>query len=511
MRHIGVACVAVLAILLGRQAWLFADVSWGVLHYPYELDYGEGIVWQQAALMFTPSAYGDITKFPMIVFHYTPLFHAASRLVDSLGTSDLLISGRAVSMLSLIGCCIASAGLVDACQAPVERRALRLGVCILSALAPLSVRPVLSWSLLMRVDLLSHFFSLTGLWFGIRAFRQPRLIYVASFCFLCAVFTKQNAIAAPAAFFCASVIGRPRLAARGIATCLVGGVVAMTLLSVATHGRILQHIFVYNVNRVEISQLSMIVSVVAQNPGLIASSAFGAMLLASPLWSDVHSKAPLGAVRAIAGSPERIANLIVMLYVIICTVMLIGIAKVGANVNYAIEWLLSLSILSGVSIAPLIRDIRAICVVADNAPLDRYPKVLYGPLLLAAQAFAFVPYNVTVLATRARLDPLNAIVEKIVHATKPVVSDDMVLVLRAGKHVEIEPAIAAELASVGTWDERRFVERIEHGEFAMFITENERGEQPFDSRYTVAVADAMARAYPVREHVAGYTLHLPPH
>ena len=70
-------------------------------------------------------------------------------------------------------------------------------------------------------------------------------------------------------------------------------------------------------------------------------------------------------------------------------------------------------------------------------------------------------------------------------------------------------AIFAELAAKGVWDEKPFVVRVRRGEFAMFITVGRRGQRLFDSRYNPAVADAMDEAYPVKEILAGYTLHLP--
>jgi hypothetical protein len=72
-----------------------------------------------------------------------------------------------------------------------------------------------------------------------------------------------------------------------------------------------------------------------------------------------------------------------------------------------------------------------------------------------------------------------------------------------------EPAIFAELASQGLWDEEPFVRRIRRGEFSMFITVGTRGSRLFDSRYNPLVSEAMNEFYPVRESLAGYTLHLP--
>ncbi len=509
-RSAGVVCFVALSVLFVRQAWLYADVLRAAIHYPYGLDYGEGIVWQQAALMFTPAAYGDITTFPMIVFHYTPLFHVVSRGLAAATSGDLFISGRAVSILSTIGCGIAIAALVDSVVATGATRTRRIAVAVASALIALCLRQVVAWSVLMRVDMLAHFFSLLGLWFGIRALRVPRSVYVASLCFLLAVFTKQNAITAPAAFFGAALVLRPRVAARGLLCCALGGITTLAILAYVTDGQILRHIFLYNVNRVDLSQLHIARDVAADNLGLIASALVGGFQLAAPLWTLLRTSTRGVTARAILDSPPYSAAVVMLAYSGIATVMLIGIVKVGANYNYTIEWLLSLCVLAGSSVAMLMRDVgsrepeRVIAHV-------RYPNVLFGPLLLVAQIMAFVQFDTAALSDPRHRGDLQALVARIRNAPVPVVSDDMVLVMRAGKRVEIEPAIAAELASVGRWDERIYIQRIQRHDFAMFITEQQRGDKAFDSRYNPAVADAMAHAYPVIEHVGSLTLHLPAH
>ena len=104
---------------------------------------------------------------------------------------------------------------------------------------------------------------------------------------------------------------------------------------------------------------------------------------------------------------------------------------------------------------------------------------------------------------------IEALVTLVRSAPRPVISDDMVLLLRAGKAVEWEPAIFTELASEGMWDERPFVRLIEGRHFAFFVTMGGRGTRLFNARYTPAVADAIDAAYPVKRRLAGYTLHLP--
>ena len=95
-------------------------------------------------------------------------------------------------------------------------------------------------------------------------------------------------------------------------------------------------------------------------------------------------------------------------------------------------------------------------------------------------------------------------------APQPVISDDMVAVLRAGKAVQWEPFIFAELAAKGAWDETPLVEKIKARQFAFFVTDGYSGDnKDYDERYDRAVAGAIRSAYPVQRKLAGYVISFP--
>ena len=85
----------------------------------------------------------------------------------------------------------------------------------------------------------------------------------------------------------------------------------------------------------------------------------------------------------------------------------------------------------------------------------------------------------------------------------------MVLIIRAGRSVLWEPAIAAELAHGGRYDEAAFVRLVQRQTFGFFFTDGDRGSSSFDERYNPAVAEAIARYYPIKKEVGGEVLHLP--
>ncbi|MEA3039488.1 MAG: hypothetical protein QOE79_2001, partial [Sphingomonadales bacterium] len=136
--------------LLGFAALRLLLLAGKALLFPYELDYGEGIVWQQMVLIFQGHGYGPIDGFPAIVFHYPPVFHAAAYGLSATGI-DPLVAGRLVSLLATLACAWLVGGLAARLA---EGRAARLCGAF-AALVALAFWPVGYWAPLMRVDMLA--------------------------------------------------------------------------------------------------------------------------------------------------------------------------------------------------------------------------------------------------------------------------------------------------------------------------------------------------------------------
>jgi hypothetical protein len=198
----------------------------------------------------------------------------------------------------------------------------------------------------------------------------------------------------------------------------------------------------------------------------------------------------------------------VLVYALLAGLMTLSVAKSGSNVNYFIEWMAVIAILLGI----LVRDSAAAASGAFPATGSRrlFDQPALLPLLIGLQALTLAsPPARTEAQAPSRVAELEALSAMVREADRPVISDDMVLLRRSGVPVQWEPAIFAELASTGAWDERGFVERIRSGQFAFFVTAGTRGQRLFDSRYNPAVANAIEAAYPIRREMAGFTVHLP--
>jgi hypothetical protein len=60
---------------------------------------------------------------------------------------------------------------------------------------------------------------------------------------------------------------------------------------------------------------------------------------------------------------------------------------------------------------------------------------------------------------------------------------------------------------VGAWDERPFVDMLAQRRFAFILTEGNEAGGPYVGRFTPAMRQAIAQAYPRRTVFGPYTLH----
>jgi hypothetical protein len=501
--------IAALAYLLV----LFLINSSSSLAFPFGLDYGEGIVWQQALLIFTRKAYGPIDSFPSIVFHYTPLYQTLVFSMTTLTGWDMLFTGRAISICSTL-LIIIMVGIIVIRTAPIS---MPIGYQFLvgaaSGLVTLSAFPIYFWAQLMRVDMLALLFSLLGFWLGLKAFQKPAWIYLAALFFVAAVFTKQNAITAPMALFSLMLWLKPRLALTGLSTCFISGLVILSALSYLTEGRFVKHILLYNINTIDFGRIHQLIKIIAIHGVLVTVVILALIIGIINIASILREFRGKDRRNAITSNQYATTTSAILTYFIVATPMLLLYAKVGSGYNYTIEWFITCSMLIGT----VLFDSATILTGQENrngktANIVNNIKGLAIPILIAIHIFEFdfalVSFK-NFKENSIHVNELEKISNIVRDSDKPIISDDMVMLLRSGKSVEWEPAIFAQLEKAGVWKALPFETRIQRGEFSMFITKGQRGDVIFDERYTNTVADSMDAAYPIKKTIAGLTLHLP--
>ncbi len=489
------------ALLAAHVAGVCLDVV-AAIRYPFELDYGEGIVWQQAELIPGPRMYGSSPDLPFIVFHYPPFYYLIVRAALSV-QPDFLAAGRLVSSLSMALIGLLATGLVlTATRRPGQQIAgIELGSAVAAGLLVLCLPAVRTWGLLMRVDMAAIMLSMMGLLMA--AWSNGRFWGTLGALLLCvaSVFTKQTQLPAGVAVFLVALLRNPRGALAAAAVAGAVGLGVLGLMEELTGNGFLRNIAGYNVNRLSLQHACRVFWGVRASFPLMTL-----MLLAFvALWRTVLPSAPrlrprtalrdIGALRW--ADRATACRALLLLEFVLATLMLPTTLKSGSSYNYLLEWLSIGCVLIGMVLVDLARS---------GAPSGRRFQIVALLLMLsvAALPLRYMPNQ----ATEADLARQAALVARIAAARKPVASEDMTLLMRAGKPVIFEPAIVTELSFKGRWDEAPLVEMIRARGFAFMITTNNAIGGTF--RRTPAVDAAMRDAYPrVEQASPGLWLNLP--
>ena len=437
----------VLAIGLSLLALaVLAFALWQVaLRLPqrFELDYGEGFVWSQVADLLAGRIYRPLGDYPHAIMHYTPLYHAVVVVLWRLGF-DPLIAGRVVSLVAGIALA-AECGLLAALGMPESApRAHKVVAGTAAATLILGMPETIEWSTMMRVDMLAASLGTLGL-LALRL-RDRGSVWSAGagLCFLLALLTKQNAAVPAIAGIGALLIVEPRSALK-----LGGALAAIGLALIAgaealTHGEFLRHTVLYDAARFSRAQLTEL------GIPLIAKAAVPLLVAAGFAGTALHG---LRRERGWRNDPGAWSLIALALYLVLGLISSLGIGKVGAGSNYMLPLLVPAAVLTGMALAALPR---------------------YAPALLVALVVA-VPTGLAsyTFQSRAELavhDRQDAELLEIVRATPgPVLSEDMTLLMRAGRPVPWEFGSITELTRLGIIDETPMVKRLEDGFFDMLI------------------------------------------
>jgi hypothetical protein len=488
------AAFAILTALLLRCVWRYVGFVASLLPLPYSIDYGEGIVMQQAMMIPGPRMYGDINLYPYIVFHYPPFYHLTARAIAALGI-DLLYAGRWLSMASTAATAAFVGALVfqfvrERAPATVAATAAAVGGITL-----FTCLPIAQWSPIMRIDMFAVMLSFAGVYLAVRGTRYPPLLYIAALAFSLAIYTKQTMIAAPAATFGVLWLREPRSVGGPIAFGLSLSLAALAYLSWQTNGGFLRHIVLYDINRFSITHALPLWLAVASGFFIYLYVAVRFGLVQG--WLRLRGLRSIGIRDQLRQSDEALILGIITAWFGIATISLVAAGKIGANVNYFIEWTCVCCVLIGIAVGIALDTIRG----GSGNPA----KALLVPVLLAAQLLLIRLPDMSLLTSEPARRDMDHLLSMVQGAQKPVLSDDMALLLRAGKQVPIEPAIFAELGSLGRWDERKLLNLINSRAFEFII----RDGRWYDDRYTKPVRAAISANYPHQERYAEYVVMEP--
>jgi hypothetical protein len=501
------AYISLFLALLLFNAFSFWHKAFSQIATPWQLDYGEGIVLFQATKIDDLTfAYKPIDQSHYVVFHYPPIYHIAARVAAAF-TGSILSGGRLVSVVSGLLIEIAIGLLVFFCLPRRFSFATRL-ITGLSAALYMNLLDVMRWTWLARVDMLAILLSYVGAIVFVLSGRRRIWQYVAFALFVAALFTKQTMVAAPMACFIAALIVDYRLALRLAAFATLLGSLVLGIMSWLTAGGFVRNLFFYNQNSFSIvrmiyepaTNIKLIVPIVA----LAASYGFFVIartvgLVRQKRWNVLRARLERSLV-------QRLSFVFSLLLVLAFAVSLTS-GKNGSNYNYFIEW--------NIACIPL----ATLLVFRVVRPLGVQPSWSPALGLAAILPMVMLAGNLPDAVLRLRpIDPAEeqrkrkesgenyaAVIKLIQEAKGPVYSEDMTMLVKAGKEVVAEPSIIRELSSVGLWDERPFLQMIEQHRFPVIVIQDLGNWK----RHSPTVARAIRQAYSITREIGEYKIYEP--
>jgi 4-amino-4-deoxy-L-arabinose transferase-like glycosyltransferase len=499
MSGIILICLGALYAILALHAAKFAYNAWLSVIFPGELEYGEGIVWQQAKLIPGPRMYGDLQQYPFLVFHYPPLFHVLANIAVWLGGS-WLPAARTISILSL-GATALLVGLFvmetsthadnDAGGQPDPARHAPVVAAFVAGLLIFSIDPLRDWARIARVDMLACALEMLGMYLGLRALRRGGGLYITALVFVVALFAKQTVMTGAIATLLVALVYDWRRALPAAIVAGAFGTAAFLALTAVTNGGFARHLISYNINRFSLSDGLSAFSKYSQElvrPGYLLIALAGLCCIA------VHGK--LSGVQRIP-----IGERIVTIYFMLATAGLMSLGKSGASSNYFIPVSCATAMLAGVAVA-----YGARWAWRSNRYATGFAVLL---VVLIAQSLAVKPVGEQRLTNPTYRREYQELLAMTRATGKPVFSENMVLLMEAGKEVPWEPSIITELSAKGVFDEQKIIALITARTFAFLAVNGTRDSPLSDTRYSPAVQAAFAKAYPVARVLAGERVLLP--
>ncbi|MDX2177632.1 MAG: hypothetical protein SF028_14305 [Candidatus Sumerlaeia bacterium] len=461
--------------------------------FPYSLDREEGYLAAQArAVGEGHTIYPPIANRPWLVGNYPPTYPIGTAALAS-ATGSELAAGRALSLLSAL----AALSLLGAA---VWRATRQAELALLAAGHAAASWDWMSWLPYARVDFLAVGLAMGGLAAFLSAPARTRAT-LAGVLFCAAFFAKQTQLAAPAAVMVAMLAAGDRRGAFRFAAGTAGAALALLGVLVAiTGGEAWRHLVEYNRNEFTLAQ----VRVWLRHWLFFEGAAMAALLVAMAGIAARGRCEPSDP----APQPSDPATTVLLAYGVLAALTFAAAGKAGAAENYLIEPQLGLGALLALALHRLClplepgspRWLRAL----NPAALLLVFLLLLGKSIPSERPGPLSPLSFSqrwaTLGRGAAPDPLlseaGARAELAVRAADgEVLSEDAVLLLRAGRPVFYQPFIMSQLAREGVWDSSAFDGALWEGRFALVVATQDLATEEFLLGFTEMARTAILSRY----------------
>ncbi len=470
------ASIAWTLVWIGAAIYLALTLWLGLtgLTYPYQLDYGEGIVlWFAQQLAHGQPIYKGLIGLPYASSNYPPFGMALfAALMPIFGEGYL--GGR---LLNFAAALIVAALIYQIVRTETRQRTAGA----LGALLFLGTPYIYHWVPLDRVDLLGLAFTFGGVYFVWRWERMPRLVYfwLYTFAFLLALYTKQTLFAAPAAAFIALWL-RDKRAALTFAVVLgaSGGAIYLAL-DTLTRGAFSFGLIESNATTFLPEQLfDLLKNFALTFPILIALAAWA--------W--------FSRVRA-----KKIGVLEIYAVTALAVVAMSG--RVGAWENYFFEAIAAMCVWAGFAVHAW--------HTATQPLVRRAPIAL--PLALIVQLGLMGHDPRIAVDLMAQAAPANLqLAHLLKHTSGIIISEDMGALATSGKPVDYYTYQYSMLARSGKWDQAWELNGLRDGTFPLVILERgTREDVDHYRRFTREFVSALDRYYAETQTIGNYAIYTP--
>jgi len=474
---------------------------------PLEYDYGEGIVLFQARhITDLHVAYRRIATPPFVVFHYPPVYYLLVRLADRF-VGNTLISGRLTSVACTLGMLLAIGVLVYRVIPACWSRTDRLIFALVAACLPLQL-DAMRWAAFMRVDMASLLFSYAALSIFILGGTRLGPQIVAVLLFVAAFYTKQSTMAGALACLAAAAILSLR---RAVALALFAAALVVGLGAAGnalTGGGFLTNLFGYNLNPFSpMRALAGFVQCFA-SLGLVLPLALVVIWTQLARFRGLSFRSPLTRLRAsLAHVSLRRALVVLSMHFALTLASVVAYGKIGSSANYYLDFQVCACVLAAFMLFTLYArpelPARTLNLPRSLAPAIAISLGLAVGALLVAVRVASIYRSAE---TPARISEAARVVHEIRAAGGPVWSDNMTLLVQAGKDVVAEPAIVSVLARTGRWDESGLVRMLRQGRIALIVVHQDVDSDNF---YSPGVRRAIQEDYSLADRIGEYSLYRP--
>lgn len=465
-----------LGALLALYVGFFVAKCVADIRFPYELDYGEGLMLAQALrLVRGESLYNDYTHYPFVVSNYPPIFVALVSVgVKLLGSSFAF--GRALAVGCAIGVAIMMGVLLRRCGTGVVA-AVGAPAFFLSNLF------VTLWSGFMRVDSLALLLVLGGLYCVLRG---GKWLLAAVLLMAAASYTKQSMIAGLAAgFVYLWWMGRRRNAVLFASSWAVIVLVAFALFQAVSRGWFYRHMVIANANPWQADLAWWFVQTTLQRwPVLFAIAGIAAGVVAA------------GAFRRRDGPPPVAAGVhgerLLLPYFIFAAGASLTVGKLGASVNHMIEPIIAALLLAGLGYDRLV-----------SARPSRAAQGLWVAAAAALLGQAIAMWCPPSRFDQGRTDAAQGakLAAKLIAQTKgDIIGEPVSLLVMNGRPLLLDPATFSCMYLAGFWDPAPLLRDINDQRFGLiFMNGQAHWGAPkhglYGSRWSARIMEAIRARY----------------